>query len=82
MYDIYSFFANSSTTVDLPTRLAPFIINARLPPARSFQSRNWLYIFLLKVSIYKIPIFIYCKISKIPISFIPKTRKIPIFNVY
>ena len=51
IYDLYSFFANYSTKVDFPTRLAPFINNAVEPLRCCFHSSILSYNFLLNIMI-------------------------------
>ena len=50
MYDLYYVFANCSTNVDFPIRLAPSINRAVLPLAFCFQCNSLSYAFRLNIS--------------------------------
>ena len=89
MYDLNSFFANSSAIVDFPTRLAPLINRAYLSLRFSFHSSISLYIFLLKtdfgiffhlssISITQIPIHVNVNSTQIPIRLFLISTQIPV----
>ena len=72
MYFAYSFFANSSTTVDFPTRLAPSINKAVLPSEFSFHSLILLYILRLNINDTSLINLLYPKIAFISMRIYPK----------
>ena len=74
---------NSSTTVDLPLRLAPSIKSAVLPSDSCFHSDNFWYIFLLNtIASYKIAFFIKRFFHKIALFFYLLYHKIAFFKQY
>ena len=85
MYDSYSAFANASTVVDFPTRLAPSTKTAVLPLLFRFQSSNWSYSFLLNIKIsliqvtFRNPHFLFLHFTRNPQFLKPRFTRNPLF---